>query len=993
MKKKVYRLVITLMGSFGAYAQAPGGVQTDLRIWLKSDSGFTPSQWTDQSTAGNDYTQTNASRQPSLQPATAKFNFNPVVDFGTTGADARFMVVPSGKPFTANRLNGNIFVLVNRNSDSSFRDYLGFGATGTGTGLIQANYPVLTASSTGNKTMQLYPYASPANTFNQKLDIGKTYLSDVSWEVGVSNGIKYGLNSYVATSSGTFAAGYALTANGSVLGAQPEVTDGYIPEVIAYERVLTDSETQRVRSYLAIKYATSLDQTTPYHYVNSQGTIIWDATLNSQYAKNIAGIGRDDASALKQVQSKSINSTNEMLISLGNVASQDNATHAANYSFDNDHEFLMWGSNGILGFTEYTNANFPLVTHRFSKVWKAQTSNYNVTGTDDVYFNILKGLINSFNLSGKPTYLIMSTTPDFSGNNHFIPIGANVNTVDGEEYVSAAYQAASNAFSGFTSNGTFYFTIAGTPVGPGGVLGVFWNRADKEVTAPSGTVNQWVDQMFGIKSSQVADVTTMPAYISVNNAATAANFNFNPYLDFTATNQTLGNESVAPFEGSTSELEMFYVIKDNVWTANNRFFGVNFDLNNSASGQFIYDWNALHQANYYSRGNTSNSGIMTNTVLNPALSTTLSNISNVSLSAVDGTVQHRLNGSAIGTNLTGQTVYIGQGGFVYGANNQSSMSGNDVGVTAQIAEHIAFGNALTGTQRRQVETYLAIKYGTTLTDLTADAHYRNSSGASIFNADATYRYDIFGIAKDLTGGLDQRISKSINNDGGQPTPLITVSTDKDFINQNNTHANLLTDGQYMVFASNNGAQTFTGSAITAVDGTAFNTPLGARWKATDTNGVGCVNLRFDATNIPALAAGESYYMLISKDESFTNPIYQRVLRTGSTIDAAANFTDNANSYFTLAKANLQISGSTVSGGQIGISSIPGWTPSASDSWLELNARSKGMVIPRISSVNNIPAGDWVKGMFIYDTTEKAFKVYNGTEWRRLGTTSGSVFCN
>ena len=867
MKKKVYFLIITLIGTYSINAQAPGGVSADLRIWMKADNGFTPSNWTDQSPAGNNYTQSNTSRQPSLQAATAKFNFNPVVNFGTSGADARFMVVPSGKPFTANGLSGNIFIIVNRNSDTSFRDYLGFGGTGTGSALMNANFPVLTASVTGNKSMQLYPYSSPTNTFNQKLDIGKTYLSDVSWLIGAANGIKYGLNSYVTTTTETYAAGNALTANGSILGSQPEVTDGYMSEVIAYERVLTDSETQRVRSYLAIKYATSLDQTIAYNYVNSQGTTIWDATANSGYAKNIAGIGRDDASALTQVQSKSINSTNEMLVSLGNIASQTNAVHAANHSFDNDREFLTWGNNGILGFTSYTNADFPSVTHRFSKIWKAQTSNYNVTGNDDVYFNVLKGLINSFRQSGKPVYLMMSTTSDFSSNTHFIPIGTNINTVDGEDYVSAAYQVASNAFNGFTSNGSFYFTIAGTPVGPGGVLGIFWNRADKEVTAASGTVRQWVDQMFGIKSSQVADVTTMPAYVPVSSTATATNFNFNPYIDFTNTNQTLGNEGVAPFEGSTADLEMFYVIKDNIWTNNTRFFGANFDLNNSAFGPSIYDWNALNQANYYSRGNTAVSGVVTNTALNPALSTSLSNISNISLSAVNGTVQHRLNGSPVGTNLTGQTVFIGQGGFVYGANNQSSMTGDDLGVTAQIAEHLAFGNALTGTQRRQVESYLALKYGTTLVDLTTDTNYRNSSGGAVFAADATYRYDIFGIAKDVTGGLDQRISKSINNDGGQSTNIITVSTDNNFINQNDTHADLLTDGQYVVFASNNGAQTFTGGAVTAIDGTTFNTSLALRWKATDTKGAGCVNLRFDAANIPALVAGESYYMLISKDES------------------------------------------------------------------------------------------------------------------------------
>jgi hypothetical protein len=28
--------------TFGAYVQVPGGVMTNLRIWLKADQGFTP---------------------------------------------------------------------------------------------------------------------------------------------------------------------------------------------------------------------------------------------------------------------------------------------------------------------------------------------------------------------------------------------------------------------------------------------------------------------------------------------------------------------------------------------------------------------------------------------------------------------------------------------------------------------------------------------------------------------------------------------------------------------------------------------------------------------------------------------------------------------------------------------------------------------------------------------------------------------------------------
>ena len=62
------------------------------------------------------------------------------------------------------------------------------------------------------------------------------------------------------------------------------------------------AERARVESYLAVKYGTTLlsSASAGTNYVNSQGNIIWDATANSAYHHDVAGIGRDDASLLDQ---------------------------------------------------------------------------------------------------------------------------------------------------------------------------------------------------------------------------------------------------------------------------------------------------------------------------------------------------------------------------------------------------------------------------------------------------------------------------------------------------------------------------------------------------------------------------------------------------------------------------------------------------------------------------------------------------------------------
>jgi len=51
---------------------------------------------------------------------------------------------------------------------------------------------------------------------------------------------------------------------------------------------------------LAVKYGITLGVNgTSQDYVNSDGTVIWDQSVNAGYNYDIAGIGRDDVSDLK----------------------------------------------------------------------------------------------------------------------------------------------------------------------------------------------------------------------------------------------------------------------------------------------------------------------------------------------------------------------------------------------------------------------------------------------------------------------------------------------------------------------------------------------------------------------------------------------------------------------------------------------------------------------------------------------------------------------
>src|SRR5690606_31806022 len=132
---------------------------------------------------------------------------------------------------------------------------------------------------------------------------------------------------------------------------------------------LTQNERVRVESYLAIKYGV----TSNGNYVNSANTAVWN--VSATYQNNVIGIGRDNAGALHQKQSRSENPNQKLII--GNGATLFNS-NAANTNDLTDGQFLMIGDNGLpqwlsepLIYTAGTNGE---VNFRFSAVWNVQNT-------------------------------------------------------------------------------------------------------------------------------------------------------------------------------------------------------------------------------------------------------------------------------------------------------------------------------------------------------------------------------------------------------------------------------------------------------------------------------------------------------------------------------------------------------------------------------------------------------------------------------------------
>lgn len=110
---------------------------------------------------------------------------------------------------------------------------------------------------------------------------------------------------------------------------------GSTVEYAVYNRRLSDQERCRVESYMALKYGISLRSS----YLNSRGTVIWDAYANRPYRHRIAGIIADTLSALQMTNARS--SEEGHFLTVGTTGSLS------------DGQSLLWGDdNGRLAFSE-----------------------------------------------------------------------------------------------------------------------------------------------------------------------------------------------------------------------------------------------------------------------------------------------------------------------------------------------------------------------------------------------------------------------------------------------------------------------------------------------------------------------------------------------------------------------------------------------------------------------------------------------------------------
>lgn len=430
-----------------------------------------------------------------------------------------------------------------------------------------------------------------------------------------------------------------------------------------------------------------------------------------------------------------------------------------------------------------------------------------------------------------------------------------------------------------------------TPVGPGGVGSPsLWLRPERVSGVASGEkVSIWEDQGSKINNATQSTEANQPTYWDDKNH----NINFNPVLEYNGTSSFM-NLDVSKLPQGKSPRSIITVSKTN------KTGGLNYIISWGVQTPNAYTGMGMLQNNTRGGLTTFNSD-RNQTLYTPEgfLGTTFPNEQFVTWTGGDtGINQARLyskmkqvqqlndwgkdNVKLWDTGNSGGAVV---GKLIPAATGIEHWQGT-------IEEIIVFDHALTDAERQKVSTYLAIKYGYTMDQTTANS-YVDSNMATIWDAqeNAVYTHRITSIGRDDQSGLMQKQAKA-----QELGSTLTIALGNSVEDTNSANKNeFLKDSSFFTFGDN-GASTEFKTPITK-DGKKL---LGmervfkvqkANWTESQ------ITLQVDETGgNPALPR----YVVISDDAKFGNPNSLHLIENGQLTLNTSSF--GPNSYFTIATA-------------------------------------------------------------------------------------------
>nr|WP_288979132.1 right-handed parallel beta-helix repeat-containing protein [uncultured Allomuricauda sp.] len=830
--------------AFNIIPIGPGGVVAGLRLWLRADIGTTPSttgtltEWEDLALSNN-ASQFGSVPLPSvIDGSSTLFNFNKAVEF--TATDQKIGNVTS---ITLGTSNYDIFSLTKDGMTGT--RFFNIGRDNTTLNGYNWDSPGLNTNNNitiRNTGGTLRYNNNPGGGFSTTIpSITYNKFTDVSLTKGFNGADTGGVATHAST--GSPVGGYTVGSNrGTGTGGDDWGFVGTVGEFIAYNRNISATERRQVDTYLAIKYGITLDfNATINDYLTSDTSIIWSATTNAGYNNDIAGIGRDDDSALSQKQSRSVNNDAIVTIGLGGIEESNSAN---TNSFSADKNFLLWGNNNAS--KDIQDTEMPITAnalYRMGRAWKVQE-----TGS----VNNLTIAFDGISESAQDIELFIDTDGDGDFSNAMVITGGSM--LNGKA-----------TFNGIDLNDGDIFTIGYSSAAPGGVISGLnvWLRADMGVTGTT-LVSNWEDQSPTHKSADIP--TGDPALLSNT-------LNFNPVIEFD------GNDyfyfSASPFVTSYTAAEAIAVVQDDSGTANyghpydfggnNRRFHYTYGNLNVYQGSFTTDRLGFNPANNtISDGKTGVSGIV-----GDFLQTSDWNIYGTHSETDNWGIQ--FNGQFKATSATNVV------SFNLAAGNEHIGAASGAVFKGKIGEVILYDQVLTDTERLRVNSYLALKYGITINQATPINYVASDGATTIWDASSnvTYKNDIAGIGRDDNSALNQKQSKSINEDA-----IVTIGlgeiAESNVANTNSFSA----DKNFLLWGNDDGDTSLQTTDMPLGASAVYR--LGREWKVQETGAVSNLAITFD---INPSAIDPELYIDTDGDGDFTNA----TVVAGTVVDGKAIF--------------------------------------------------------------------------------------------------------
>ncbi|WP_422007735.1 T9SS type A sorting domain-containing protein [Roseivirga pacifica] len=888
-------------------ATGPGGYKSALNTWLKANAGVTTATdggdvtfWEDQFLGNHDATTLTTS--PTYRDGSSSglddINFNPTVDF--IEATATGLQIADNTDFntaTSYERKSISFAIRTGNDVSTKQQIFEQGSTSRGLNIYLRNGDIYVGAWNEINDGAGAPWSFDAVSASISTDTEYIVTLEFDGNNTTTGELRAYINGQLIGTISNIGLIYADTGDiglGNVDG-QSRYDDGItnassfygsIPEMIYCNEPSAFSATGRnsIESYLALKYGITLDQNTPKNYYNSKGTVIYNTSTSAsiggylEYNNDIAGIGRDDESEFEQLVSQSENNGSLVRISRNSAIGTDNS-------------WLIWGNDGG-ALTETATWTPDTIDYRLTRVWRvAEQNNIGVT---DISFDIedlgLGSNPNEFSL------LVSSNSSNGDFTNAEIITDGVISTIDGRTFIT---------FSDVDLSSGEYFTL-GTDYyrcSPGGVETelVLWYKANQGTnTITNGNnVTSWLDQTALANNATEANMGGTP-----EEPTFATNtINFNPTIRFTDPNSTANSYLESASSPVTGDMTLLAVFATTQNEGTGEFWSSPALIGAESSGTTADFALGLSGGQVHAKI-AAGDGLGTRSPLSyadgqPRIATATREQAASGLLAlfIDG--ENVANGTSDNNPLSDPTV-VGIGN--HSDPIQSAQFAGD------IAEVMIFSHDLSNEERNRVESYAAIKYGITRNDSddgttpTVDERdYRSAGGLVLWDYDgqgASFYNDIAGIGRDDLSCLDQRQSRSINNDAVVTFGLEEIASD------NFSNLNTFANNESALLWGNDNASTLYANRTTGISLGTVTERMTRVWRVDETtNDTGEASVSFDLSGLGYSAGSISDFQLIVSDNSdlSTPTLYQAATYEGDVVTFSGINMNDAQ-YFTLGTA-------------------------------------------------------------------------------------------